>query len=282
MNNLSNDPHPDDLLGGYALHAIDQVEEPQVDAHMEGCLQCRQAVSQLHEVASRLGQSVAPLTPAPYLQSRIMAALQQTRPPIIPTLETAPPFGFGRRLARLLVPMAGVLVILFVLSLVYNVRLAGRIDQLEMENVSVSARLFNFSLENARLLEALQQQDVSSYLLANPASQPMLLEPPQGNGKSQGVLLVADDGRHAILMVAGMQETAPGTGYQVWVLRPGEGLRMGQLEVDSTGWGAKDLFLPEPLFQFDRVELRPTAGGGSSSSGGKVLEGKVASMQRPK
>ena len=178
--------------------------------------------------------------------------------------------------------MAAVLAIFLVLSLAYNVRMNRRIDRLEMENVSVSARLFNFSTENAQLLEALRQQDVSSYLLANPASQPMLLEPPQGVGESRGVLLVADNGRHAIVMVVGMQETAPTKGYQVWLLRPGEGLHMGQVDVDSTGWGTKDLYLPEPLFRFDRVELRPEAAGGSSGPGDNVLEGSVASLQSPK
>ena len=118
--------------------------------------------------------------------------------------------------------------------------------------------------------------------MANPASQPMLLEPPQGTGKSHGVLLVADDGRHAILMVVGMPETAPAKGYQVWLLRPGQGLRMGQVDVDSTGWGSKNLYLPEPLFRFDRVELRPEAAGGGSGSGANVLEGSIASLQSPK
>ena len=282
MNNLSNDPHPDDLLGAYALHALDDVEEAQVDAHLEECIHCERVVSRLQQVASQLGQSVAPTTPAPYLQSRIMEALPRATPQASSTAEAAPAFRFGRWFSRILVPVAGVLVILFVLSLVYNVRLTRRIDLLEMESVSVSARLFNFSLENAQLLDSLRQQDVSSYLMANPASQPLLLEPPQGNGESQGVLLVADDGRHAILIVVGMQETAPGTGYQVWLLRPGEGLPMGQVEVDSTGWGAKNLYLTEPLFRFERVVLWPTVAGGGSESGGKVLEGTIASLQHPK
>ena len=279
MNNLSNEPHPDDLLGAYALDALDLVEEAQVEAHLEGCLDCRRAVSRLHQVAAQLGQSVSPSTPAPYLRSRIIEALGRERAQAVPIAATAPAIGFRRRLSRVLVPLAAVLVILFALSLVYNVRLTNRIDQLEMENVSVSARLFNFSTENAQLLEALRQQEVSSYLLANPASQPMLLEPPQGAGKSQGVLLVSDDGRSAILMVAGMP---PSAGYQVWLLGPGEGLRMGQVEVDSSGWGAKNLYLSEPLFRYERVELRPMKTGGGPETTGKVLEGKIASLKRPK
>ena len=182
-------------------------------------------------------------------------------------------------MSRVLVPVAGVLILILALSLVYNVSLTRQIEQREMESVSVSARLFNFSTENAQLLEALRQQEVSSYLMANPASQPMLLEPPQGAGESQGLLLVSDDGRHAILMVAGMP---PGPGYQVWLLRSGEGLPMGKVEVDSTGWGAKNLYLPEPLFRFDKVGLRPTAASGGSELESKILEGKISSMRRPK
>ena len=281
MNNLSNDLHPDELLGAYALHAIDNVEEAQVEAHLEECDQCRRAVSRLQQVAAHLGQSVAPSTPAPELQSRIMEALPQARPQAISAIEAAPVFGLGRRLSRILVPVTGVLVILLVFSIVYNIRLARQIDRLEMESVSVSARLFNFAPGNAQLLEALRQQDVSRYLLANPASQPMLLEPPQGAGKSQGVLLVADHGRHAILMVTGMQQMPPGTGYEVLLLRPGGGFRMGQVEVDSTGWGTKDLFLPEPLFRFERVELWPGKADGGPDYGFKVLEGTIASLKPP-
>ena len=282
MKDLSNDPHPDELLGAYALHALDGVEEAEVEAHLEECIDCASTVSRLQQVAIQMGQAVAQTPPAPDLQSRIMKALPRATLPISPATVAAPTFKFGMRFSRALVPVAGVLVILFAISLVYNVRLNRRIDHLEMESVSVSARLFNFSPENAPLLEALRQQDVSSYLLANPASQPMLLEPPRGGGKSQGVLLVADDGRHAILMVAGMPETATGTAYQVWVLRPGQGLRMGQLEVDSTGWGAKDLYLPEPLFRFEKVELRPMGTGAGPGSVDKVLEGTVASLKTTK
>ena len=280
-NNLNNDPHPNDLLGAYALHALEQVEETQVEAHLEECLDCRQAVSRLQEVAAHLGQSVASSTPAPSLQSRIMEALPRTKPPAFPTIKAATAFGFGRRLSRLLMPAAAVLVLFLAVSLVFNVRLASRIDQLEMESVSVSARLFNFSTENEQLMEALRQQKVSSYLLANPSNEPMLLEPPQGADESQGVFLVADDGRHGILMVAGMRETAPGTSYQVWLLRPGEGLPIGQVEVDSTGWGTKYLDIPKPLFRFDRVELRPMVPNGTRS-GTKVLEGKVSSLKSTK
>ena len=184
QNNLSNEPHPDDLLGSYALDALDLVEEAQVEAHLAGCLLCRQTVSRLLQVAAQLGQSVSPSTPSPQLQSRIMEALRQERgqpvPAAAPAQSIRSGFGFGRRMSRVLVPVAGVLILILALSLVYNVSLTRQIEQLEMESVSVSARLFNFSTENAQLLGALRQQEVSSYLMANPASQPMLLEPPKG------------------------------------------------------------------------------------------------------
>ncbi|PKB79033.1 MAG: hypothetical protein BZY88_15400 [SAR202 cluster bacterium Io17-Chloro-G9] len=269
-------------MGGYALHALDHVEEVQVEAHLVECLDCRREVYRLEQVAGQLGQSVAPTTPAAYVLSRTMQALPRTTSRARSTSPATSAFGFGRRLSRILMPMAAVLVLFLILSLVYNIRLSRRVDQLEMESVSVSARLFNFSTENDQLLESLRHQKVSSYLLANPATQPMLLEPPQGTSKSQGVLLVAGDGRQAIVMVAGMPETAPGGAYQVWLLRRGEGYRMGQVEVDSNGWGTINLYLPEPLFRFDRVELRPMAPGGGPESGTKVLEGKVASMQSAK
>lgn len=117
VNDLSNDPHPDDLLGAYALHALDDVEEAQVETHLEECIDCERTVSRLQQVAAELGQSVAPTTPAPYLQSRIMEALPRATLQTGPTAAATPVFRFGMRFSRVLVPVAGVLVILFALSL---------------------------------------------------------------------------------------------------------------------------------------------------------------------
>ena len=55
VNNLSSDPHPDDLLGAYALHALDDMEEAQIEAHLEECIDCERAVSRLQQVATQLG-----------------------------------------------------------------------------------------------------------------------------------------------------------------------------------------------------------------------------------
>jgi len=81
--------------------------------------------------------------------------------------------------------------------------------------------------------------------------------PPGGSGYSQGVLLFAEDSRHAVLLIANMTyPEAPGK-YQAWLWRSGQLVRMGEVDVNRLGWGIKTLYHPqESVLRFDKVFLR--------------------------
>ena len=69
----------EELLGAYALDAVDDDERAAVDAHLAGCPRCRAEVDAHREVASHLAQSGAPAPDA--LWDRIADAIAGDTPP---------------------------------------------------------------------------------------------------------------------------------------------------------------------------------------------------------
>lgn len=62
-----------DLLGAYALGAVDQAERQRVEAHLEGCAACRRELAQLREAAAMLP---SPPRPSDELWERIVAEVR--------------------------------------------------------------------------------------------------------------------------------------------------------------------------------------------------------------
>ncbi len=202
---------------------------------------------------------------------------------------------------QLVMPLAAVLMLsLFSLSLVMNVQTTGRVDQMERASSTVTAQMdqmehanstvtaqLNQAMDQAKRLEednaaliaqmgaaasteAGQMMDyireirAASYLLAHPQTRPLMLEPPGGAGDSQGVLLVGDKGNRAFLMISDMAQPPARVPYQVWLVRDGRRMWAGQVDVDSTGSGSLALQPPEPVSQFEWVNLTMTEDRGSS------------------
>ena len=276
MNDPVNHSHPEELLGAYALDALDDEEASLVEAHLEVCPQCRESVGQLQGVSELLGLSVERHEPPPDLRYRVIDSL--------PPAEVVPA-GPHTEVARTdlrtrttwMLPLAAAIVIsLFSASLVLNLRVTSRVDRLEQENSTVTAQLSQSmsqtleleqqysvltahlsqaSTQDQQILDTVHQMQAASYLAVHPETQPLVLEPPSGTGSSQGVLLVGDGGQRALLMVSNMEQPPPLRSYQVWLVKRGHRMPVGQIQVDSTGWGTLDLIPPEPLFEFEWVNL---------------------------
>ena len=199
-------PHPEDLLASYALDTLPEGDALQVESHLDVCTLCRQEVADLLGTTVFLSQAVEQQTPPPGLGSRLMEALVRTQPQAAPPAPVAPVasgFGFRFPWPKILAPAAATLVVLLAASLAMNFRFFGQMGNLNEENSNLTARLFQFSTDDSKLLEYLQQEGLASYLMANPSNEPLMLEPPGGGGEPQGVLLLAEDSRHAILLVSG-------------------------------------------------------------------------------
>ena len=90
-----------ELLGAYALHAVDGDERAAVERHLEDCLQCRREVAGHQETAGMLASGWLPAPEG--LWDRIAGSLEETppplqmpsqvgvRPPAAPAADPAPP-----------------------------------------------------------------------------------------------------------------------------------------------------------------------------------------------
>ena len=270
--------HPLELLEAYALDALDEEETFQVEAHLDWCGPCSREVARLQETVAPLELIADRARPPGEIQARLMQSLAADRP----SLSTA---GGGSRphswkpAARFLLPVAAMLMVgLFSAAMVLNIRLSDRTGSLERENSTLTAQ-FAISLNENQLVEdKLNQLQLASYWLANPANQPLALKPTRSGGSSKGVLLLAKDGSGAVIMIANMTDRSPTSTYQVWLMRQGDRILVGKVKVDDQGWGTAAFWPKESLFRFDKIELvSETVPGAASTSADMILEANIPS-----
>ena len=156
-------------------------------------------------------------------------------------------------LKRVLLPLSAILGLgLFSVNLVATLLLDGQVEELQAHNTSLN-RLEKLAADEAQVFQSLNElREFARYWLIDTPSLPLVLEPPGRKGRSEGLLLVAEDGRQAMLMVAGMRKLPEPLSYQVMLKRQGQQpLWVGQLKVDATGRGNVSLHIPdEPIFGF--------------------------------
>lgn len=73
-----------ELLGAYALDAVDEAERHAVEDHLENCRQCRAEVSDHREVAALMGSGWVPAPEG--LWGRIAGSLEETPPAMRPVV----------------------------------------------------------------------------------------------------------------------------------------------------------------------------------------------------
>ena len=290
-SNLHSRAHPDELLGAYALDALDHGDAVHVEAHLDYCPQCRRSVARFQSTAAQLAQVAGYQQPDPAVRSRLMEAIDHSGGSATTTREL--PFSAHSLppVIRLLLPVAAMVIIaLFTLGVVMNMRISNRVEGLAKENSTLVARVGNVNSENSTLTVQLSQTDteasyladtlrqlqLTSYWMANPTNQALALKPRDGGGDSRGILLVGDRGNRGLLMVSGLGDRARLSNYHVWLLRHGNRMWAGEVEVDNNGWGTVTLQPSESLFGFDKVELTAaTVAGVAPGPGDMVLEGDI-------
>jgi hypothetical protein len=100
------DGHVDQLIGAYALDALDDIERTSVERHLAGCGSCSAEVAELAETTALLG-AAEEAPPPPALRDRVLAAARAT--PQLPPLVAGRP---GVRGMRRLAAVAAAVVVL--------------------------------------------------------------------------------------------------------------------------------------------------------------------------
>jgi anti-sigma-K factor RskA len=205
-----------DLLGAYALDAVDADERAAVEVHLATCARCRAEVAEHREVASLLAHEGGDAPDG--LWSRIAGSLEAPPPEL--RLQAVPPvrsaLGAERATRRqvprwataLLAAAAAVLVVLGVTV----VRQGDRIDQLE---AAATADPLEVAFQSA---------------LDDPSTQLVELSSPDGSVQLRGA--VTADGR-GLLRAGGLPALADDRTYQLWGATPaGDLVSLGVLGAD--------------------------------------------------
>jgi hypothetical protein len=212
-----------ELLGVYALDALDDDEREAVDRHLAGCRMCQVEVMEHREVAAVLTAGLE--RPPDGLWERIRGSLEDVPPPLTPPV--APPLtlpgrsvvvpissapsrrGAGLRVAAMVAAVAAVAVIgVLGLKVVDDGR---RIDQ-------IAAGAHGDELE--RTINAAK---------VDPAVTRVLLK--SEDGATFADAWVLPDGR-GYLVDDNLPQVAPGRGYQLWALVGDSPVSIGLLGPD--------------------------------------------------
>jgi anti-sigma-K factor RskA len=207
----------EELLGAYALDAVDTEEAAEVEAHLVDCPRCRAEVAAHREVAALLTSGTSAPVPDG-VWDRIAADLGDTPPPV--PIEVA----FGSRQARRTLGRRPAWVSgLAAAAVLVVVALMG--------GVLVSQRAQLSDLEDQ--VEEASREDPVLELLESPGSQVVSLHSEDGVAEARAV--VGEDG-DSILLAAGLPELERGQTYQLWGLPDGRSsmVSLGVLGSDPT------------------------------------------------
>lgn len=193
-----------ELLGAYALDALDRPERDAIERHLAGCPRCRAEVMEHREVAAMLAHTGGE-APAD-VWNRITGALEE-RPPALRLVPVPPPRPRRRRLAVVVAVAAAVAVVVGGVA-VHEVR---RIDQLD-------AALAGDALERAAITA-----------LADPRARTVDL---RATDRDLAVRVAVRPDGTAFLAAAALPGLAAGRTYQLWILRGAEKISAGILGRD--------------------------------------------------
>ncbi len=220
MSSLLSHGEIRELLGAYALDAVDPDEVSTVEAHLATCPRCRDEVREHREVASLL--AYAGTTAPEGMWDRLAATLEDA-----PPAASAPALGFDRPLgdlaggrrrrrgARIVAAVASVALIAGIAASGLEVRAALRRQD---DRIGSVAQAMTERDARARLL-----REASAAALAGGARQVHLLTPDR---TPMADAVVAADGTGYLLDI-GAPGLPPGRTYQLWAVTGGQKLSLG-------------------------------------------------------
>ena len=267
--------HPFGLLEAFALNALEPGEEQAVTDHVEWCTTCSDLLEENLRVTSAFSSDLPQHTPPAGLRARVMASIDLERAPTgwVSVSQPRPSRGWSRvssvmsgRWARVLASSAAVLVIAIIATAVtMNLQMAGQVDTVEEENTQLRQQLDQSQSTTTALARSssvishmqgnLQRWQETSYALAQPGNNTLIMSPAHPGIESQGVLVMSEDGREAVLMASDLMPPQPDSAYHVWLTQGGQWFWAGEMAVDERGWGTMPLVAPASLLNYDSVQV---------------------------
>jgi anti-sigma-K factor RskA len=201
-------------VGAYLLGALPELERQAFERHIERCGDCRSEVERLRPAVEALPRAATPLTPPPRLKTALMQVVErEAGARALPASEEAP--APPRRPAR-------------------RARLTGLLTprpRLRPTAAWATAGLLLAVGAAAGFALAEELGDGGSQRLTAQVDERRL---PRASAR----LVVAEDGRTAVLQTNAMPVLKKGSVYQVWLQRDGEVIPQSLFQVGPGGQGA--------------------------------------------
>lgn len=227
----------DELIGAYAMDALDEADAEAVREHLLECAVHAAEARGLRATAARLAASTEPMTPPPGLRSRILDAVG-TDPAAAPVDITT---GRARRLPappyqRWYLGAAAAAALIIVGLVAWNVVLLSRGDG--GNDVQQLA-------SRARIVTSLEAQDV----------------------EGGGVVLYFPDEKKALVVGDGMRPLDPAEStYQLWEIDGGQPRSIGLMQADRTGHAVAVVPFEGGQGQTLAITIEPPGGSGQPTT----------------
>lgn len=207
-----------ELLGAFALDAVEPAEAEAISAHLARCPRCRDEVASLREVAAMLGNTggEAPAGIWDAIASRIerpASALGDRPAPRLASLEEARRRrGIGNRVALKLGSVAAAVAVVAVAVLGAEV---WKLDQ-RLGHVAATSR--SASLAGA-----------AKNALLDPSAQRIILDSTEGHSLAPAAEIVVEPSGEAFFFNRSMAPLPRDKTYQLWAVRNGQAVSLGIL-----------------------------------------------------
>lgn len=243
-----SEEHVFDLLPGYALGILDDVELLTVSEHLKDCPTCQQQQAMYAETVGQLAMAATQAIPATGLKTKVLqkinlaAVNSQTR-----AENTTPPsMSFLEILRNFFRHPAGVVFGLLTL-------------------VAILFLGVNFFLLRQQV-NKLQAQVPSGYM------QVIRLEASDIAPETSGYVMVFKNQNYGSLAVTHAPLLSEDQQYQIWLIKDGVRTSGGVFSVNETGYGNLMVTADQPLgsFQSFGITIEPT-GGSPQPTGEKIL-----------
>ncbi len=244
------DAHDDDLVGAYALDAMEAADRASFEEHLLGCAPCRAELAELYEVVAVLPLSVELVEPPADLRSRITAAIEAeslARPALELVAGDAPARRPRSRLTNGLALLSVAAALVIAALGVTDLRLQQRVDQQQADLT--------------------YQHDVSA-AIASGAPVMRIHGTPVAPGASAALIQPAN-GKPAYIIVQGLPVTPAHKVYQLWLIRGEQPHSATTFTVSGTG--TQIVHLPSAVTGYAQTALTVEPSGGSPLPTGKLL-----------
>lgn len=284
-----NKQREDELFPFYALDALTDEEQAEVEAYIASDPAAKARLEALQETAAFLPLSIEPAAPSPSMKANLMARVQAddravARQPVVAQKRAAerpslPQYSWWERLRQsfALPALAGTAVLAAVLLFIWALSLSQQVNDLQAQVADLASdttvlvtELETLQGDNAQLRvrnETLQQQlETQNDILASyqaPGTTTLAIGDITGeNPQARATLTVAAESGRATFVADNLPPLSADQVYQLWIIRGDQPVSAGIFEVDENG--RVTLPVDAPLVaSFDAVGVSIEPAGGS-------------------